>query len=366
MEAVLSIPRSLVSIALLAGLACGRSQGAPAPATPGALALSVRVAPVVVKDVVFRFTALGSLEAEELIQVTAEVEGAVSQVLFHEGDRVTPQTVLLRIDPDRYRLEVERADASWRRAVADERRAEADLRRRESLAKEQLVADEELNRSRQEAERLQADAAAAKAALDIAKQNQAKSDVRAPHNGVIDTKAVSVGQFVKLGNVLATLVDTRRLRLRFKVSEAESIRARVGDRVGFAVAALGKEEFEARIYHVGQIAEPTTRQVEVMAWVQNPGRLKPGFFAEVTLAAESRKDAKVVPEGAVQASEKGFVAYVVEGGKAKQRLIQIGLRTAGGVEILSGLNAGETVVIEGSDRLGDGVAVQVAAERSGP
>jgi multidrug efflux pump subunit AcrA (membrane-fusion protein) len=89
--------------------------------------------------------------------------------------------------------------------------------------------------------------------------------------------------------------------------------------------------------------------------------LKPGFFAEVAVATETHSGALVVPEGAVQASERGFITYVVEDGKARLRPIQIGLRTGTGVvEILSGLKTGETVVVEGSDRLADGVAVQVA------
>lgn len=340
--------------------ACGRSQGATASPGPSR-ALQVRVAPVAIEDVVFRFQALGSLEAEEMVQVTAEVEGAVSEVLFDEGDRVTPETVLLRIDPDRYRLEAERAEATYKKALADQRRADADFARREALAKEQLVAVEELNRSRQEAERLAAEAAAAKAARDIALQNVRRSDVRPSRAGVINTKAVDTGQFVKEGVILATLVDTSRLRLRFRVSEGESLRAREGQEVSFKVAAIGDREFPAKIYHVGEMADPATRQVEVVGWVRNPGVLKPGFFAEVTLATESHKGALVVPEGAVQASDRGFVAYVVEDGKARVRQIQIGLRTGTGVvEIVSGLKAGETVVTEGSDRLADGVSVQPA------
>ena len=106
--------------------------------------------------------------------------------------------------------------------------------------------------------------------------------------------------------------------------------------------------------------------MEVLAWVKNPGVLKPGFFAEVTLATEAHQGAVVVPEGAVQASERGFVVYVVEGGRARQRTVQIGLRTGDGtVEVVSGLQAGEIVVTEGSDRLSDGIAVE-AVGRSRP
>jgi multidrug efflux system membrane fusion protein len=336
---------------------CGRSQGAPPPNAPKK-GIPVRIAPVAVQDVVYRIQAVGSLEAEELVQITAEVEGAVSEVLFNEGDRVDPRRELVRIDPDRYRLEAERADASYKQALAERDRALADLKRREELGREQLVAIEELNRARGESERLAAEADAARAARDLAQQNLRKAHVRPPQRGVINSKTIETGRFVQNGTVLGTLVDTRRLKLRFKVSEAESLRARKSQTVRFRVTPLGERDFEATVYHVSDVADPATRQVEVLAWVTNPGELKPGFFAEVTLASETRAGALVVPEGAVQASERGFVAYAVVDGKAKLKPVQIGLRTGTGVvEILSGLSAGEQVVVEGSDRLADGAAV---------
>src|SRR5262245_20985586 len=165
----MSAPRRLLLAALAAlplSVACGPGQGATPPPGAGRSALRVRVAPAVVKDVVFAVKAVGSLEAEEVVQVTAEVEGAVSQVLFHEGDRVSPSTPLLRIDPERYRLEERRAEATYKKALADQHRAEADLQRREELNQAELVAQEELNRSRGETERMTAETAAAKAAWD--------------------------------------------------------------------------------------------------------------------------------------------------------------------------------------------------------
>jgi multidrug efflux system membrane fusion protein len=320
------------------------------------------VTTVLAQDVVYQIKSPGSMEAEELVQITAQVEGQVTGVQFHEGDHVGRGTVLLRIDPDRYRLELERAEANYQRTLADARRAASDLARREELARENLVAAEELNRARQEADRLSADAQSAKAARDIAAQNVARSSVRPPMPGVINTKTVETGKFVNTGDVLGTLVDVSRLRLRFKVSEAQSLRAREAQSVRFRVASLGDREFVATIYHVGDVADAATRQVEVLAWVKNPGELKPGFFAEVTLASETRTGALVVPEGAVQASEKGFVTYVVEDGKARLHQIRIGLRTGTGlVEVVSGVKAGDVVVVEGSDRLGDGMPVQPVA-----
>jgi len=350
----------LLALPLFAG--CGRPQGAAASSGgPGAQAIPVKAAPVQAQDVTYRIHALGSLEAEEMVQVTAEVEGALSEIRFHEGDRVTPQTVLALIDPERYRLEAERAEANYRKAVADEERAKADLKRREDLARDQLVAVEELNRNRRETEGMIAEAAASKAARDIALQNQQRSQIRARRAGVINARQADPGQFVRAGTVLATLVDTSRLRLRFKISEAESLQAKEGQTVSFKVGAAGDREFTGTLYHVSEVADPATRQVEVLAWVKNPGDLKPGFFAEVDLPTGTRQGVLVVPETAIQASERGFVAFVVEDGKARVREVQIGLRTGGGgVEILSGLKPGEQVIVQGSDRLADGVPVRTA------
>jgi membrane fusion protein, multidrug efflux system len=352
-------------LATLLAAGCGRSQGAPA-ATQRVRAITVSVAPVAVQDVIYQITAPGSLEAEEVVQVTAEVEGQATAVNFQEGNRVTPGTVLALIDPDRYRLEAQRAEAAYKKALADAERAKSELARRQALAAEQLVSADELNRAEGEAGTLAAEADAARAARDLAAQNVHRSRVRAPRGGVINTRTVETGQYIRSGAVLATIVDTSRLRLRFKVSEGESLRARTGQTVTFHVQSLGQTDFPAAIYHVGEIADPSTRQVEVLAWVKNPGVLKPGFFAEVSLASESRKGATVVPESAVQASEQGFVSYVVKEGKAEMRPIRIGLRTGTGVvEILSGLKAGDTVVVEGSDRLANGMPVQIARAGDG-
>src|SRR5688500_2433214 len=354
--------RSLLAVIIAAGFVtgCSRSQGAPAPAARRA-GVTVRVEPVTVRDVVYNIQAVGSLEADEVVQVTAEVEGPVTAVMFDEGMRVSPRTVLARIDPERYRLEAQKAEAAFRKAQADAKRADQDLQRREELAREKLVAEEELNRARGERDRLAAEAASMQAAWNIALQNVRRSEVRAPAGGVVNTKKIEKGQWVKQGDVLSTIVDISRLRLRFKVSEGESLRAGRDQPISFKVSSLGNARFEGRIYHVGEVADPATRQVEILAWVKNPGVLKPGFFAEVELASETHKSAIVVPERAVQASEQGFVTYVVEDGKARARKVEIGVRTgAGGVEILGGLKPGEIVVVEGNDRVADGIAVSIA------
>jgi multidrug efflux system membrane fusion protein len=321
---------------------------------------------VLVQQVTYAIQAVGSLEAEDLVQVTAEVDGVLTEVKFREGDRVTKNTVIALIDPDRYKLEADRAEANYRRAVADGAQAEATLARREALAKEDLVSVEDLNQTRTANERLAAEVASAKAARDIAAQNLSRAWVKPRHGGVIDKRLVATGTFVRAGTNLATLVDLARLQLRFRVSETESLRAMKGQEAKFKVAATGDRQFTARIYHVGEVADPASRQVEVLAWVQNPGVLKPGFFAEVVLPSDSKKDAIVVPETAIQASDRGFIAFAILDGKVTVRPVELGPRTGGGnVEILSGLTAGEIIVYEGSDRITNGTAVTTGGSAPG-
>src|SRR2546428_13906746 len=118
-------------LALAAG--CGKSQGA-APAGGAPRGLPVRGSPVLAQDVVYQIKSPGTMQAEELVQITAQVEGQATAVNFHEGDRVDRGTVLVQIDPDRYRLELEPADANYKRALADAHRAASDPRRREPAA----------------------------------------------------------------------------------------------------------------------------------------------------------------------------------------------------------------------------------------
>src|SRR5262245_40907842 len=135
-RAVLRLPFAALPMLLVAAWGCGRSQGASGGAQGAGMSVAVRVTPVEARDVKYDIEALGSLEAQELVHVTAEVEGALAAVLFREGDHVTPQSILARIDPERYRIEAQRTEAEYRKTVADQERADWELKRREELASE--------------------------------------------------------------------------------------------------------------------------------------------------------------------------------------------------------------------------------------
>ncbi len=360
-----------LSAAGLAGCS-GGADGAPKkPAADPAAApspsrvLRVATAPVSIKDVTYTIEAVGSIEAREEVQVVAGVEGVVASVRFREGDSVTPSTVLATIDPERFRMLAERAKANLDKVTAQHRQALADLKRREELLRHDppLVSDEEVERARQVAEGLLASVAEARSQFELADLDRQRSVVRPLVPGAINSKSVATGQHVEAQAVLATLVDTRALNVRFRISEQESVRLRDGIEVRFTTAGRPGKEFTAQVFYVSSTADPTSRMVECLARVDNPGgELKPGFFAEVKADVESHRGAVVIPERAVLSTDRGFVVFEVVDGKAVQRRVDLGLRTRdGGIEIASGLGPEAQVVTDGGDILRDGSPVQVVA-----
>jgi len=135
--------------------------------------------------------------------------------------------------------------------------------------------------------------------------------------------------------------------------------------VTFRVKSMPGKEFTAQLYHVGESADPNTRMVECLAWVDSRDRdLRPGSFADVTVVVEEKKGSVVVPQTAVLPTDRGFVAYVLKGeDEVEERRIRVGLYTSeGDVEILEGLQAGERLVVRGASLLNPAsrVAVQTA------
>ncbi len=347
-----------------AGKGTAAAGGTPvASGSPAPRSFRVKTAPVELRDVTYTIEAVGSIETERETQVVAGVEGIVTSVRFREGDAVTPATVLATIDPERYRMQADRARANFEKIEAQHRQAISDQKRREALLTQTppLVSEEEVERARQETERMRASVAEARAQHEMAHQDEERSIVRSLIPGVINSRTVSVGQHVEAKAMLATLVDSRRLNVRFRVSEQESTRIGDGMEILFTSAPRPGHEFRARVFHVSSTADPATRMVEVLARIEKDVHLlKPGFFAEIRADVESHKGAIVIPDRAVLPTERGFVAYEVKEGRAVRRQVALGLRTRdGGIEILSGLGPDAIVVTDGGDVLRDGAPVQI-------
>jgi RND family efflux transporter MFP subunit len=329
----------------------------------------VEVAPVTVQSLVYSVFAVGSVDAFEKVQVTARVAGVVDRVLFAEGRMVSLGQELVEIEPERYKLAVEAAQASYDKALASKADAEAGLKRRETVIAQTpgLIPGEEVETWRTKVSLAVSDVALAQAALNQAKLNLRDAYVRAPFSGMIETRTVQTGEYVQVGTTLATLVRRDPLLLRFKVSERDAARMRSGMKVTFKIREDTKV-YDAGIVFIAGAADEGTRMVSIAAEVRNAGAgVRPGSFAEITVPVSAARNAPVIPQTAVRPSERGFIAYVLKGDKAVERVLSLGMRTIEGqVEVLSGLNMGETLVIRGAEALRDGAPVKVISPAAGP
>jgi multidrug efflux system membrane fusion protein len=199
------------------------------------------------------------------------------------------------------------------------------------------------------------------AAWKIAEDDVEKSVVHPPINGTIEKRYVTNLLYATTGMQLATIVDRSFLKLRFKVAERDASAVKEGGLVKFTVPAWPSRTFEGEVYHIEEQLDRDARTLTVFAKVtKDINLLHSGYFAAVNIVTGSNQKAVVVPMTAVLPTEKGFVAFVVKDGKAERRVLKTGLSvTSDQLEILSGLDVGDSLVVEGSNALLDGVGVKV-------
>jgi multidrug efflux system membrane fusion protein len=321
------------------------------------------------RAVVYSIGAVGSVEAFEKVQITARVAGVVERVLFTEGDRTASGQILVEVEPQRYSLAVEAAQASFAKATAAKSDAEAGLKRRELVDAQNpgLIPGEEIETWRTKVLVAAAEVAQTGAALNQAKLNLHDAYVRAPLAGLVQTRTVQTGQYVQPGSILATLVRRDPLLLRFQATEQDAARLQPGMKALFKVRNDDRQ-YVARIIHVAASTEESTRMVAVTSEVIDKAKavLRSGSFAEVTVPVGNSRSLPVIPQAAIRPSEKGFLAFVVVNGLASERVLTPGMRTADGqVEVLSGLQSGDVLVVRGAEALSDGVPVRVDDKKAG-
>ncbi len=358
----------------------GRGQSAAQPAVPSAAqspaepakTQPVRKARVVLaaaelRQIDYTVRASGALEAAGRVRIPAGVTGVADTVSFREGDAVGPDTVLCEVDLARYRLLAERAEAEHARAQAKAELATTLYQSRLRLYEEgrdqdkAWVSEEQIATWRADMIGAQAEAARAQADAALAQRDLARAGVRPPLAGIIEEKFVSKGEYVSPDRVIATMLDTSQLRVRFSVTAEEAALLSLGQDVTFSVPAAPAESFHASIFHLGQEADPSTRSVTVLAEVvERLVALRPGTYAAVRIVIRTRP-LVVVPERALLPTERGFVVFVAKDNRVAARQVRPGLRADGGVEVLDGLAVGEIVVADGASGLRDGAEIEPVA-----
>ncbi len=332
------------ALALLASLIAAPDASAQNRQPP-----AVIVEPAHEADFTTNIEALGTLQPNERVELTVNAADRVTAIYFDDGDRVEEGKTLLALAQAEQRANVEAAEARLREAQSFVERLRP------------LVADGGVSGAQFEEAERNVDVARAELASLRVQQNDRY--LVAPFAGVLGFRQVSEGAYVQPGDVVATLIDDRRMRLEFAVPARFLSALAPGVAVRAETAAYRDRVFEGRVTSVDNAVDPTTHSVAVRAVLPNEeGLLRAGLFMEVTLEAAPRT-ALAAPEESIEpVGAESFVFVVAkEGGDfiARRRGIETGQRANGFVEIVSGLEAGELIIVEGGIRARDGAPVRI-------
>ncbi|HQR04874.1 MAG: efflux RND transporter periplasmic adaptor subunit [Proteobacteria bacterium] len=349
----------LLSLALVA---CGKGDDTKTVGPPPTL-----VTTYTVKAAPFEETeeTSGTLEALVDPKISAEVPGKVTRILVTPGTRVKAGQALVLIDPVDATLQ-HRADQ------AEVHRLEALTRQQEKLAErqQQLMSQGFISKNAGEDVKAQRDAvtaqlAGARARLESSARSVNKTTISAPADGVIDTVIASVGEYVRVGDPVLTLIANGKLRAHLPFPEAVAGRIKAGDTVRMTSPQLpAGEMLEAKISQVTPGISANARAVDAVVEIDNKNGLRGGGSLDATVVVAVKPDALTVPEQGVVLRPAGQVVYVIAGGKARQQRVTTGAKHGGMIEVVSGLKGGETVALDGAGFLTDGAAVAIKAESS--
>ncbi len=391
-------------------LGSGRRSAAPAQQTEPAI--PVEVAATQTKTLVDSVSAGGSVEAVQEVTVTAKIPGRVAAVRVKEGARVTAGQVLIRLEDRELLAQVQQAEGNLAAAQARLRLLELGARPQERVQVEQAVAQARANyetaaesltrmqtlfdsgavsKAQLDAARLQYDVARAQyesaqqqqsvvqtgarpeelemaraqviqaqAATTFARLQAANATITSPMSGTVTARSVEPGSLASPGMPLMTVAQVDTVYVVLDVSETDLSRVKVGQIVTVRADAYPDTTFRGLVREIGQAADSRTRTFKVKVGVENRGHeLKPGMFARAEITAGLRENALVIPRDAVVTENGRTVVFVVADGKARARQIELGMVSGPVVEVRSGLEAGESVVVAGQTDLTDGDAVTV-------
>ena len=343
-----ALPALLVVVQWLGACSAQQQQGFTPPPTP------VEIADVKQTDVVDRFDAVGTLEAAEAITVVTEIDATVISLPFIEGGDIQRGGLIAQLDDAQIRAEVESAEAS-------RDQAKVTYERTRQIVEAKAAASQELDDA-------EARLKIAQAQLDQSKVRLAKTRIVAPFAGVLGTRQVSPGAYLRTGDAITTLTQIGSLKVQFSVPEQVLPHLTRGSSVTVSSPAFPDRPLEGTIDVIDPVVNPATRGVQVIARVQNVGRrLRPGMSADVSVVLQSRPTALTVPDEAVFARGDQDLVYVVnDDGTVTSTTVELGTRQSGAVEIVNGLSAGQKVVRAGHQKLYDGASVAPAQAPGGP
>lgn len=358
----------LISLVLLVASGCGKAPEATQSATMPPPTVSV--ATVIEQEVTEWDEVTGRLEAPESVEIRPRVSGFIDRVAFEEGALVKKGDLLFQIDPRPFQAQVQRLEAELQQARATQQRTASEARRGERLRASNAISAELADARVSAASEAKSAAAAIQAQLEAAKLDLGFTRVTAPIDGRVGRALITAGNLVNAGEaLLTTLVSTDKVYAYFEADERTYLKyrelAREGQRGEATPVYLGlsSEQGHPHLGHMDFIdnqVDPRTGTIRGRAVFDNrDGRFTPGLYARLRLVGSATYDAVLIKDVAVGTDlGKKFVLVLGEDGTVAYRSVQLGPKLEGLRIVRSGLGEGETIVVNGLQRVRPGNAVE--------
>jgi multidrug efflux pump subunit AcrA (membrane-fusion protein) len=391
--------RALCILILAAGTAaCSKTETAQARGREDA-AKPVKVEQVKRETIHRTVEVIGTLAAVDEVTVSAEAEGRVSKLLADLGDRVTAGQPLIELDREKPQYNYDQQKAALARALAkfgasdpgqlppiektpDVQKAQAELvqakqgfDRADELHKRQLVPKQTLDDAQtmlqskqasydaalQNAKNLRADIDATEAAMKLADRQLRDTSIRAPFDGYVQKRLVSLGEYVKVQSPVMAIVRVDPLKVTAEIPEKMAPWIKVDQVVGVSVDAYPDKAITGKISRISPAVNTATRAFPFEALVPNTGALlKPGTFARVHIETARIDEVMTVAYAAIQYRYGVNRVFVVAGDKVAARELKVGERIGERIEVTDGIKAGEQVALTDVESLADGAKVKVS------
>lgn len=346
-----SMIAALALVALVAASwGCSDSNSSPSGEKKDRIVVPVEVGAVIEGSISAYFTGTATVEAEEETEVVAKVGGVIERILVEEGDRVEAGQVIAKLDDEKIAVQLEQAKASLARL-------ENSYRRNEDLHAKQLVSTEVFQQAKYDYEQQ-------KAAWDLARLDLQYTDIRTPIGGVVAERLVKVGNMILQNQPVYRVTGLDPLIAVLHVPEKQLPRLRVGQDARLNIDALPDREFSGRIERISPVVDPATGTVKVTVETRDPsGLLRPGMFARIKIVYDRHENAVLAPKEAILAEDRESAVFVVQDSLAVRRFVTVGFINTTHVEILDGLEPGDTLVTTGKSSLKDSTSVEIVAAR---
>jgi len=334
----------LVMLILFSIIGCKNANDNPTQKS-GLNAMGVNVIIIQPKELDNTIFSNGTVLANEAVELRSEVSGRIRNISFIEGNRVNKGDLLLKIVDDDLQ-------AQLKKLTLQESLSKEDVQRKTKLRELDAISQEEFDQGQNQLLVIQAEIQLVKAQIE-------KTEIRAPFEGLIGLRYVSPGGYLSPSMLVTNLLDLDPVKIEFSVPE--KYLGQINKKTAISFSIDGNDSiFSGTVYAIEPKINPATRSLTIRAVCSNPDQiLLPGNFAKVSILLQKIKDAIVVPSQVLIPDIKGEKVFVFSGGKARPVYIETGIRTENEVQVLSGLNANDTIITTGLLQLKEGMAVTV-------